>query len=111
MPIFGLVFLSSPFIYNSKMTHNFPGIRLYHYIYNYFMKQQFAATLTGSDYPVDGTVQIIDFDGFSNAYEFESIDNSLHLIIARDDEGKWVRLAGTEPYLGSWIDELAQQVV
>lgn len=75
------------------------------------MKQQFAAILTGSDYPVDGTVNKIDFDGYSNAYEFESIDNSLHLIIAKDDDGNWVRLAGTEPYLSGWIDELAQQVI
>jgi len=75
------------------------------------MKQQFSAVLTGSDYPIDGTVNEIDFDGFSNAYEFESVDNSLHLIIAKDDDGNWVRLAGTEPYLTSWIDELAGQIV
>ena len=75
------------------------------------MKQQFAATLTGSDYPVDGTVNVINFDGYSNAYEFESIDNSLHLIIAKDEDGNWVRLAGTEPYLGSWIEELSKQIV
>ena len=75
------------------------------------MKQQFEAILTGSDSPVDGIVSQIDFDGFSNAYEFESIDNSLHLIIAKDDDGKWVRLAGTEPYLGSWVDELVQQII
>jgi hypothetical protein len=75
------------------------------------MKQQFAALLTGSDSPVEGIVNKIDFDGFSDAYEFESIDNSLHLIIAKDDDGKWIRLAGTEPYLGSWIEELARQIV
>lgn len=75
------------------------------------MKQQFAATLTGSDFPVEGTVQKISFDGYPDAYEFESIDNSLHLIIALDEDGNWVRLAGTEPFLTSWVDELAQQVV
>lgn len=75
------------------------------------MKEQFAATLTGSDYPVDGTVNRINFEGYQNAYEFESIDNSLHLIIAKDDSGHWVRLAGTEPYLGSWVGELAAQIV
>ena len=75
------------------------------------MKQQFAATLTGSDYPVEGTVNQINFDGFENAYEFESIDNNLHLVIARDDNGNWIRLAGTEPFLGSWVDELAGQIV
>ena len=67
--------------------------------------------LTGSDSAVDGIVHIINFDGFDNAYEFESIDNSLHLIIAKDDDGKWLRLAGTEPYLSGWVDELAQQIV
>lgn len=75
------------------------------------MKQQFEAILTGSDSPVDGIVNKIDFDGFANAYEFESVDNNLHLIIAKDDHGKWIRVAGTEPYLSSWVDELAQQIV
>jgi hypothetical protein len=75
------------------------------------MKQQFEAILTGSDTPVDGIVNKINFDGFDNAYEFESIDNSLHLIIAKDDDGKWIRLAGTEPYLSGWVDELVQQIV
>jgi len=75
------------------------------------MKQQFAATLTGSEYPVEGTVNKISFDGHENAYEFESIDNNLHLVITRDEDGKWIRLAGTEPFLGSWVDELAGQIV
>ena len=75
------------------------------------MKERFDAVLTGSDTAVDGVVQKIDFDGFPDAYEFESIDNNLHLIIAKDDDGKWVRLAGTEPYLSGWVDELVQQIV
>ncbi len=75
------------------------------------MKQQFEAILTGSDASYDGIVNQITFDGFASAYEFESIDNSLHLIIAKDDDGKWVRLAGTEPYMSSWVDELAQQII
>ncbi|MDF2433806.1 MAG: hypothetical protein JWP44_3437 [Mucilaginibacter sp.] len=75
------------------------------------MKQQFGAILTGSDTPVDGIVNKIIFDGFDNAYEFESIDNSLHLIIAKDENGNWQRIAGTEPYLSSWVDELADQIV
>ena len=75
------------------------------------MKQQFEAMLSGSDTPVDGIVSKINFDGFDNAYEFESIDNSLHLVIAKDDTGKWVRLAGTEPYLAEWVDEIVQQIV
>jgi hypothetical protein len=75
------------------------------------MKLQFEAILTGSDSPIDGVVRQITFDGYPGAYEFESIDNSLHLIIAKDDDGKWVRLAGTEPYLSSWLDELVKQIV
>jgi hypothetical protein len=75
------------------------------------MKQQFEAILTGSDSDVDGIVTLINFDGFANAYEFKSIDNNLHLIIAKDDDDNWVRLAGTEPYLSSWVDELAQQII
>lgn len=75
------------------------------------MKQQFEAMLSGSDATVDGIVSKINFDGFIDAYEFESIDNSLHLIIAKDDDGKWVRLAGTEPYLSGWVQELVQQIV
>ena len=75
------------------------------------MKEQFEATLSGSDTPVDGIVTHIDFDGFINAWEFESIDNSLHLIIAKDDDGNWLRLAGTEPYLPEWVDEMARQII
>jgi hypothetical protein len=75
------------------------------------MKLQFEAVLTGTDTPVDGIVKQVTFDGYEGAYEFESIDNSLHLIIAKDDDGKWVRLAGTEPYLSSWLDELVKQIV
>ena len=74
------------------------------------MKQQFEAVLTGSDSPVDGVVSKINFDGYDNAYEFESIDNNLHIIIAKDDDGKWTRIAGTEPYLSAWVDELVQQI-
>ncbi len=74
------------------------------------MKKQFEAILSGSDATVDGVVSKINFDGFDDAYEFESIDNSLHLIIAKDDNGKWVRIAGTEPYFSGWVDELAQQI-
>ena len=34
----------------------------------------------------------------------------IHLVIAEDDNGKWQRIAGTEPYLSGWTDELAEQV-
>lgn len=74
------------------------------------MKQQFEATLSGPDTSVDGVVNRVTFDGFEDAYEFESIDNSYHLVIAKDDDGHWIRLAGTDPYLSGWIGELAQQI-
>ena len=74
------------------------------------MKEQFEATLTAPDTIVDGVVSKINFDGFENAYEFESIDNSYHLVIAKDENGQWIRLAGTDPYLSGWVGELAQQI-
>ncbi len=80
------------------------------YIYNQNMKQQFEGILTGSDSPVDGIVNKIDYNGFVNAYEFKSIDGGVHMVIAKDDEGNWQRIAGTEPYLSGWIDELAEQI-
>lgn len=74
------------------------------------MEQQFEATLTGTDSVIDGTAQAITYPGFTNAFEFKSIDDTLHLIITREADGQWIRLTGTEPYLSSWIDELAEQV-
>jgi hypothetical protein len=75
------------------------------------MKQQFEATLTGSDTPIYGIATKTSFDGYDNAYEFKSIDNSLHLIIAKDDNDQWQRIAGTEPFLPVWINELVKQIV
>lgn len=74
------------------------------------MGELFDATLTGSEGQVEGIVKQVDHDGFGNAYEFTSIDNTLHLIIARNDEGRWIRVAGTEPYFSGWVDELAEQI-
>ncbi len=73
------------------------------------MKQQFDATLTGTDSEIDGIAQQVNRAGYANAYEFKSVDETLHLVIARDENGEWIRLDGTEPYLSSWIDELAEQ--
>lgn len=70
------------------------------------MEQQFDAVLTGSDSEVNGIVTRHE----SGAYEFNSIDGSLQLIIARNADDKWERIAGTEPYFGGWIDELAEQI-
>jgi hypothetical protein len=72
------------------------------------MKKQFEATLTGPDGPIDGIVDQVTDDG--SAWEFKSIDGNFHLVIARDEDGKWERIDGTEPYLSSWIDELAEKV-
>ncbi|RFZ94380.1 hypothetical protein D0C36_02155 [Mucilaginibacter conchicola] len=67
--------------------------------------EEFEAVLTGTDTDVNGTV-------ISNAgaYTFKAIDDSLELTIARDTEGNWERIGGTEPYLSGWIDELAEQI-
>jgi hypothetical protein len=74
------------------------------------MEPQFNAILTGSDGPVDGVVKHTTHGGLKNAYQFTSIDDTLHLVIAKDDKGNWKRIDGTEPYLFGWVDELAQQV-
>ncbi|GGH07301.1 hypothetical protein [Mucilaginibacter phyllosphaerae] len=69
------------------------------------MEQQFEAVLTGTDTTVNGVVT--EQNGI---YEFKAIDDSLQLTIARNNEGHWERIAGSEPYLSSWIDELAEQI-
>jgi hypothetical protein len=74
------------------------------------MKEQFEAILTGSDSSIDGIVTSLDMDGFTKAYEFQSIDGSLHLVIAMDNRGKWERISGTEPYFSGWVDELVEQI-
>lgn len=74
------------------------------------MNEQFDATLTGSDDSVEGIVTPIDLGGFTKAYEFQSIDGSLHLVIAMDDRGKWERISGTEPFFSGWVDELVEQI-
>jgi len=74
------------------------------------MEQQIEATLTGTDSTIDGILQPIAYGNFTKAYEFKSVDGTLHLVIAQEADGEWIRLTGTEPYLSSWIDELAEQV-
>ena len=70
------------------------------------MEQQFEAVLTGTDTPVNGIVTQLD----NGAFEFNSLDESLQITIARDENGRWERVAGSEPYLSGWVDELAEQV-
>lgn len=67
---------------------------------------EFNATLTGSDGEVSGTVKHTP----NGVYRFTSIDESLVLVIAKDTEGQWQRVDGTEPYFPSWIEELVQQI-
>ena len=74
------------------------------------MEQQFNAVLTGSDSPVEGIVNVINYSGYSQAYEFNSIDETLRLIIAKDTDGNWIRLEGSEPYFAGWVDELVEQI-
>jgi len=74
------------------------------------MEQQFEAILTGSDSPIEGIVSPVAHDGFAGAYKFVSVDNTLHLTIAKDSDGQWMRIAGTEPYLSGWVDELTEQI-
>jgi hypothetical protein len=74
------------------------------------MEPQFNATLTGSDGPVDGVVKHTTYGEFKNTYQFTSVDDTLHLVITKDENGHWQKIAGTEPYLFGWIDELAEQI-
>ncbi len=72
--------------------------------------QQFAATLCGTDSRIDGIVNKMNIDGYQKAYQFKSIDDTLHLTIGLDNKGHWHRVAGTEPYLTGWTDELVEQL-
>lgn len=74
------------------------------------MKQQFEAALTGTDGPVDGIVSPLILKNHERAYEFKSLDGTLRLVIARDDNGQWQRIDGSEPYLSGWVDEMAELV-
>lgn len=68
-------------------------------------------TLTGSDGTIDGIATPVKNSSFKKTYEFISLDDSLHLTIALDDDNKWIRVAGTQPYFPAWVDELAEQVL
>ncbi len=85
-------------------------ITTFKYLNTILMEQQFDAILTGSDSQVEGVVNVINFSGYPKAYEFQSIDETLHLVIAKDTAGNWIRLAGSEPYFAGWVDELVEQI-
>jgi len=74
------------------------------------MNYSFNAVLTGSDSPITGIAKHTSAFGPVDAWQFNSIDDSLHLVIAKDENGEWQRITGTEPYLSSWTEELAEQV-
>jgi hypothetical protein len=74
------------------------------------MEQQFNATLTGTDGPVNGIIKHVTHNGYKNAYQFDALDDTLHLVIAPDQNGTWHKIAGTEPYLFGWVDEMAEQI-
>jgi hypothetical protein len=72
--------------------------------------ESFETTLTGSDGLVDGLVTPVTHASFNEIYQFTSLDDSLHLTIAKDYSGKWIRVTGSEPYFSGWVDELAEQI-
>ncbi len=74
------------------------------------MKEPFDAILTGSDSPIEGIANPVELGGYTQAYDFQSLDGTLHLVIGMDGKGKWHRVNGTEPYFSGWVDELAEQI-
>jgi len=73
------------------------------------MRTIFETKLHSPEGLIDGIVKQANDDG--SAWEFKSIDGTVHLMIIRDQEGNWMRADGTEPYLSSWTEELAKKVV
>jgi hypothetical protein len=73
------------------------------------MRTNFETILNSAEGPIDGIVQQMNDDG--SAWEFKSIDGTVYLAIIRDIEGNWMRADGTEPYLSSWTEELADKVI
>ncbi|MBS1532229.1 MAG: hypothetical protein JSU01_18140, partial [Bacteroidetes bacterium] len=47
------------------------------------MEEQFEATLTGSDSPIDGIVTPVIYAMYGSAYDFKSLDGTLHLVIGK----------------------------
>lgn len=74
------------------------------------MEQQFDAILTGSDSQIEGVATAISQSGYSEAYDFTAIDGTIHLVIAKEADGNWIRIAGSEPYFAGWVDELVEQI-
>lgn len=74
------------------------------------MEPEYDVILTGSDGPVEGIARRLAYNGEGEAYEFNSVDETTHLIIAKQD-GQWVRVGGSDPYFSGWPAELAEQIL
>jgi hypothetical protein len=72
------------------------------------MKQQIETILHSPEGSIDGLLTSKSPDG--DAWEFMSIDGTIHIVIAKDEEGRWERIGGTEPYLSSWVEELSEHI-
>jgi hypothetical protein len=72
--------------------------------------EEFETTLTGSDGLIDGIVTTQQSYTNGIIYQFISLDETLQLTIAKDSDGKWSRLTGTDPYFPGWVDELAERI-
>ncbi len=70
----------------------------------------FETILNGTDEQIDGLVTTTTEAGAANHYTFSSIDGSLKLTIAKDEDGNWKRLSSTEPYLSGWVEELGGKI-
>lgn len=73
--------------------------------------EAFETTLTGSDGQISGIVTPVKFPGSKQAFQFTSLDGSLHLTIALENNNTWIRIAGTTPYFPGWVEELAEKAL
>ncbi|HZY37511.1 MAG TPA: hypothetical protein VFE53_12725 [Mucilaginibacter sp.] len=72
------------------------------------MRKQFETKLSSPEGSIDGMANQLNDQG--SAWGFKSIDGTIHLVIARDSDGNWMRADGTEPFLSSWTEELVKKV-
>ena len=70
----------------------------------------FETVLYGTDGPIDGLVSTESHLEMNKLYTFSSLDGSLTLVIAKDDQQNWRRVSGTEPYLSGWVEELGEKI-
>jgi hypothetical protein len=72
------------------------------------MRKHFETKLGSPEGSIDGIVSQLNDQG--SAWDFKSIDGTVHVVITRDNNGDWMRADGTEPYLSSWTEELVRKV-